>query len=107
VKKKNDPSTLIRYGKILHELKNVELRFYKPEEADLQIRGRIKKVNGVEKLLMYTKIRDEKYQALETDTANIGGALYSKIWNLVWNTASTMREDEIEKLKTAYLGKTK
>jgi uncharacterized membrane protein YeaQ/YmgE (transglycosylase-associated protein family) len=46
----------IRYGKILSELQGSELRFYNPESADLKVRGRIIRVNGVSKLLMYTKI---------------------------------------------------
>ena len=31
----NDPSTRLRYGKILSEMPNTEIKFYDPEKADL------------------------------------------------------------------------
>jgi len=102
--KTNDPSTKIRYGKILHELKNVELKFYDPKQADLRIRGRLQKVDGVEKLLIYSKIKKDTYQAMKTDTANIGGALYSNIWNLAWLIAETINKTEIDNFISSYLG---
>lgn len=47
--------TTLRYGKLLTDIANVELKFYKPDKADLRVRGRLIKVNGVDKLLMYYK----------------------------------------------------
>jgi len=94
--KSNDVTTKIRYGKIITEIENVKLRFYDPEEADLRIRGRILKVNGVSKLLMFNKIESKRYKAIETDTANSNGALYNNIWDLVWSLGI---QPEIEELK--------
>jgi hypothetical protein len=79
--------TKMRYGKILTDIAHVELRFYEPQTADLRVRGRLIKVNGVDKLLMYTKDKPGFYKALETDTANSNGALYNNIWELVWSLA--------------------
>lgn len=96
-----DNSTKIRYGKILHELRGVELKFYNPDDADLRIRGRMKKVQGVEKLMIYTKLESGKYQAIETDTANSNGALYNNIWKLVWSLAivlSPQQQHDYEEL---------
>jgi hypothetical protein len=81
------PTQIIRYGKILYEMPETELRFYRPEKADLKVRGRIIKVNGVNKLLMYTKVKSGVYQTLATDTANTSGALYNNIWELAWSMA--------------------
>jgi hypothetical protein len=84
-----DSLTKIRYGKLLHELKGVELRFYNPDTADLRIRGRMKETQGVVKLLIYSKVTNtSKYQTIETDTANSDGALYKNIWNLIWSLAN-------------------
>jgi len=87
-----DTSTKIRYGKILHEMKGVTLKFYNPDEADLLIRGRMKTFQGVEKLMIYSKIESGKYQAIETDTANSNGALYNNIWKLIWSLAIDINE---------------
>lgn len=93
-----DISTKVRYGKILHDMKNVELRFYNPNEADLRIRGRLKTFQGVEKLLIYSKIEPKKYHAIETDTANSNGALYNNIWKLAWSLASRLNSKEKSEL---------
>lgn len=95
-------STRIRYGKILEELSGSELKFYEPEDADLSIRGRLKTVSGVTKLLIYSKITSGKYQAIETDTANSNGALYSNIWDLVWTMARPAEDDEIKSYINTY-----
>src|SRR5579859_3235158 len=92
----------IRYGKILVEMPTAELRFYNPEEADLRVRGRIIKVNGVDKLLVYNKIQSSKYQAIETDTANSNGALYNGIWELVWSLAKVPTQEQTEQYKRLF-----
>ena len=97
-------ATKMRYGKLINELQGVELKFYKPEDADLQIRGRLKTVSGVEKLLIYSKKESGKYQAIETDTANSNGALYSNIWNLVWSLAKDPTQQEIKEYLKTYKG---
>ena len=79
-------------------MKNVELRFYNPNEADLRIRGRLKTFQGVEKLLIYSKIEPKKYHAIETDTANSNGALYNNIWKLAWSLASRLNSKEKSEL---------
>jgi len=93
-----DIYTKIRYGKILHDMGNAELRFYNPNEADLRIRGRLKTLQGVEKLLIYSKIESKKYHAIETDTANSNGALYNNIWKLAWSLANKLKSKEREEL---------
>lgn len=94
----------IRYGKILYEIPYAELRFYEPENADLKVRGRIIQVQGVTKLLMYTKIRSGIYQSLETDTANSNGALYNNIWELAWTLAQRPSVDDLESYKSLFSG---
>lgn len=94
----------IRYGKILHEMPYVELRFYEPETADLKVRGRIIQVQGVTKLLMYTKIKSGIYQSLETDTANSNGALYNNIWELAWALAQRPAKADLDSYIAIYTG---
>jgi len=96
---KNGVETKIRYGKILKDMPNTELRFYNPDRADLKVRGRIIEIQGVPKLLMYNKIQSRVYRALETDTANSNGALYNNIWNLVWDLAIQPKQSELDSYK--------
>lgn len=76
-----------RYGKILIDFPRARFRFYNPEFADVKIRGRITTLSGVPKLLIYNKIAAGRYQLLELNTAENDGALYSRLWELLWNTA--------------------
>jgi len=94
----------IRYGKILSEIPYAELRFYEPEIADLKVRGRIIQVQGVIRLLMYTKVKSGIYQSLETDTANSNGALYNNIWELVWDSAIKPTRQQIDSYISVYKG---
>lgn len=89
----------VRYGKILTDMPQAELRFYKPAEADLKVRGRIIEVQGISKLLMYNKIKSKTYEAIETDRANAKGELYHNIWELVWSLAIKPTEGEIDSYK--------
>src|SRR5690606_18030227 len=66
----NDNIKRIRYGKILSDMPTAKLKFYNPDKADMRVRGRIIKVHGVNKLLVYTKVQSGVYQAIETDMAN-------------------------------------
>jgi hypothetical protein len=97
-----DINTRLRYGKILSEIPIAELKYYHPQQADLRVRGRIKEVNGVVKLLMYTKINNGKYKAIETDTANSNGALYGNIWDLVWSLAIGPSSTQIQSCKDLF-----
>jgi hypothetical protein len=94
----------IRYGKILHDFKGAELRYYFPDKADLKVRGRIIKVSNVNRLLMYTRVRSGVYQAIETDMANSNGALYNSIWELVWSLAKEPSQQEMTEYKLLFLG---
>jgi hypothetical protein len=94
--------TKIRYGKILNELNGTELRFYEPGKADLKIRGRLKTINGVSKLLVYLRLESGKYQTIETDTANSNGALYNNIWNLTWSLAKVPSQMVLEDFIKSY-----
>ena len=53
-----------RYGKIITDFPAVELRFYEPLSADLKVRGRIKTLNNVTMLLIYSKVPSGKYHCL-------------------------------------------
>lgn len=101
----NDSMKKIRYGKILVDMPNSELRFYNPKEADLRVRGRIIKVNGVNKLLVYIKIQSGIYQAVETDTGNSSGALYNNIWELAWSLATKPSDDQLESFRKLFRDK--
>lgn len=101
----SDNYTRIRYGKILSEIPNVELGFYNPDKADLRVRGRILKVNGVNKILMFSKIESKKYKALQTDTANAHGALYNNIWDLIWSMATRPSAQDVIQFKELFSGK--
>ena len=96
----NDISDKIRYGKILTDMPETEMRFYKPEEADLMIRGRMKELNNVVRLLIYTKIKTGKYKAVEIDTANSSGAMYTNIWKLVGNQATRLASEQADEYKS-------
>jgi hypothetical protein len=96
--------TQIRYGKILYEMNSVEMKFYNPDEADLLIRGRMKTLNGVEKLMIYSKIESGKYQTIVTDTANSNGALYNNIWRLVWSLANKISNQQKSEYTKLYVG---
>lgn len=89
-------SDRIRYGKLLHDMPVVNLRYYHPTEANLSLRGRITRVQGGDKLLMYSKLSSKTYQAIETDTANSNGALYKNIWELIWDLAKTPNKAELD-----------
>lgn len=92
-----------RYGKILMELKGSELRFYRPERADLAVRGRIVKRNGVDQLLMYSKKGPGIYEAIEADIADPNGMLILNIWELTWSLAITPLDEQIQSYKEAFL----
>ncbi len=93
------PNTKTRYGKILRDIRGTELGFYNPKNADLNIRGRITTRQGVPKMLIYSKLETNQYKAIETDTANSNGALYSNIWGLAWSLATKMTPEEVQRLK--------
>lgn len=100
------PRTLIekiRYSKILTDML-VEIRYYQPQEADLNVRGRMKTLNSVTHLLIYNKVVSGTYEALELDTANANGALYNHIWNLIWQLAEPYGDEEREEYKRFYRG---
>jgi hypothetical protein len=85
----------IRYGKIIYDFRGAELKFYRPDEADLKLRGRIITVGKVSRLLMYSKVASKVYQAIQTDVGDSSGALYNGIWELVWSLARPASNDEI------------
>lgn len=81
----------VRYGKLLADLGNVEIRCYDKCSTDLKIRGRIKKDHmGIEKMLIYQKVRDDGYQAIETDYNEEQCQLYLRIWNALWINAKVV-----------------
>ncbi len=94
----------IRYGKILNDFPHVELKYYRPTHADLNIRGRIKTLNNVPNLLIYNKVSSGIYEAIETNMGNSDGALYDHIWNLIWNLAEGPSDDQIKEYKQLFRG---
>lgn len=95
----SDPSTRIRYGKILYDMNSTELRFYKPPKADLKIRGRIITVQNVSRLLVYEKKGHRLYKPIQTDGGDSSGALYNAIWDLAWDLATPTSNEVVEALK--------
>ncbi|HMJ47815.1 MAG TPA: hypothetical protein VK498_10815, partial [Ferruginibacter sp.] len=99
----NNGEQRVRYGKILAELGNVEIRYYRPSpQADLSIRGRIARINGADKLIIYKKLGGGYYQTIETDTGDSGGALYNNIWGLVWDLADRISNNDRTALINSY-----
>ncbi|MDX2046614.1 MAG: hypothetical protein SFU87_07490 [Chitinophagaceae bacterium] len=94
----------IRYGKILNDFPHVELKYYKPPQADLMIRGRMKTLNNVPNLLIYNKVSSGIYEAIETNMGNSDGALYNHIWELIWNMAQDPSNDQINHYKQLFRG---
>jgi len=94
----------IRYGKILNDLPQVELKYYRPPHADLMIRGRMKTLNNVPNLLIYNKVSSGVYEAIETNMGNSDGALYNHIWGLIWNLAEEPSGDQINEYKQLFRG---
>lgn len=92
----------IRYGKIITDFPTAQLRYYKPSNADLKVRGRIKTLNNVTRLLIYSKITAGRYEALELNTAEADGALYSHLWNLIWDLADVPTQEQIEEYRQFY-----
>lgn len=85
-----------RYGKILSDFNDVELRFYQPGKADLKIRGRMSYIHSVLKVLIYRKVCSGSYELIESDMADPKGVLYGDIWNLVWSLARTLGNEQRE-----------
>lgn len=94
----------IRYGKILHDMPEAELRYYNPSKPDLELRGRVKILQGVIGLLIYQKIASGRYKAIETNTANSHGALYDNLWKFLWKSAAKPSTDDIKEYKSNYTG---
>jgi hypothetical protein len=84
-----------RYGKILNDFLGAELRYYRPSAADLNVRGRIKTLGNVPRLLIYNKVSAGVYEALELDTAATQGVLYTHLWNLIWDLAEVPTDEDI------------
>jgi hypothetical protein len=97
-----DSTQKIRYGKLYHDIKNIELKYYEPNEADLKVRGRIIKVQGKIRLLMYTKHSDKTYEAIATDVSDSKGLLYDNIWRLSWTLAKKPTPAEIDEYLKLY-----
>jgi hypothetical protein len=90
------------YGKILSDFPQAELRYYQPTKADLNVRGRIKTLGNVTRLLIYRKVASRVYQAVELDTADSDGAHYSLLWNLIWEIAEELTPAEENEYKQLY-----
>jgi hypothetical protein len=89
----------MRYGKILNDMPYTRFGFYHPDLADLKVRGRISQVQGVNKLLIYTKVESKRYRAIETDTSDSDGQRYLSIWDLVWSLSEKPTESELQEYK--------
>ncbi len=92
----------IRYGKIINDMPEVKIKFYKPPKADLKIRGRLKTLNNVTHLLIYNKIQSGIYEALEIDTANSSGAMYNHLWELIWESAEEPSHADLQEYNNLY-----
>ncbi|TDH18249.1 hypothetical protein EXU57_24025 [Segetibacter sp. 3557_3] len=92
----------MRYGKIITDFETVQLRYYRPSSADLKVRGRIKTLNNVARLLIYNKVTPGRYEALELNTAETDGALYSHLWGLIWEIAKEPTPTELAEYRHLY-----
>lgn len=92
----------MRYGKIISDFPAIELRYYNPPIADLKVRGRIKTLNNVTRLLIYNKVLHDQYEALELDTAETDGARYTHLWNLIWEIASVPTPIQLNEYRNFY-----
>ena len=101
-KSPNSNSDKVRYGKIITNFPAMEIRFYNPPAADLKVRGRIKTLNNVTRLLIYNKVISERYEALELDTAETEGARYSHLWDLIWQLAEVPTSGILDEYKNLY-----
>ena len=99
------PEDKLRYGKILYDFPAASIKFYNPEKPDLLLRGRMKELQGVTRLLIYQKIASGRYKAIETDTANSHGALFNNLWQLLWTIARQPTDLEINEYKNFFIGK--
>lgn len=92
----------MRYGKIITDFPTTKLKYYRPPMADLKVRGRIKTLNNVTRLLIYSKIVPGKYEALELNTADTDGALYTNLWDLIWELAEAPTEMQLNEYRKFY-----
>jgi hypothetical protein len=92
----------MRYGKLISDFPSVQLRYYKPPSADLKVRGRIKTINNVTRLLIYSKVTPGRYEALELNTAETDGAHYSHLWNLIWELADIPTPEQLREYTNIY-----
>lgn len=98
--KNNDEK--IRYGKILNDLPQIRLRFYRPTTADLSIRGRIKTLNNVVNVLIYNKVQSGVYETIFTDMASSNGTMYNHLWGLIWDLAEEPSEQDLAEYLNLY-----
>lgn len=98
----NSYGAMERYGKIITDFPRAELRYYKPSHADLKVRGRIKTLNNVPKLLIYNKILHGRYQAIEFNTDETEGAHYIGLWNLIWELAAIPTKEQLSEYREIY-----
>lgn len=53
-------------------------------------------------LLIYSKVQSGKYQALELNTAEKDGALYSHLWSLIWELADKPTLEQLSEYRNTY-----
>ncbi|WP_028523264.1 hypothetical protein [Runella limosa] len=96
----------IRYGMIVKEINNIELRFYNKNIEDLKVRGRITKhAPSVDAISIYERIAAKKYRVIESDVNHFDCGLFIKIFKLVWHNADTPTPVELSKWAECYENK--
>lgn len=98
----NSNDEKMRYGKIITDFSTVQLRYYMPLSADLNVRGRIKTLNNIVMLLIYKKVKSGIYEAIPLDTAETEGAHYNHLWNLIWELAYVPTQEQLDEYRNIY-----
>ncbi len=96
------PSQRIRYGKMISDFPRIQIKFYQPPTADFNLRGRLKTFNNVRQLILFNKVRSGIYEPVEADAGSPHGAHYVKLWDLIWELAIEVDENDKKSFTQEY-----
>lgn len=92
----NSLQSIQRYGKVLFDIENVELRFYTDTVQDIKLRGRFAKYSpSVDAMSIYERINATHYRVIESNINNYDCALFIRIFKLTWANAEIPSQNDI------------
>jgi hypothetical protein len=92
----SSPDSIKRYGKVLSDIKNVELRFYTETVQDLKLRGRFAKyAPSVDAMSIYERINATHYRVIESNINNYDCGLFIRIFKMTWANAEIPNNTDI------------